>query len=220
MNLDRSFLYSIGFCGVLIVTGLASALILPDNVALPIHWNASGAADGFADKWIALLINPFFAFIISLIFYTVIKTRSLNKNIDHNSLIINLCWISALFIFTIVQYAVIASALRLANIMPNGLFIGIALMFGFLGNYLPKLKPSPIIGIRTPWTLKNEWVWIKTHRLGGKLLMVAAVAIGFCVVAGFSPETTLITMLLSLAIALISPAIWSYFLWQQHKDVP
>lgn len=220
MNLDRSFLYSIGFCGVLIVTGLASALILPDNVALPIHWNARGAADGFADKWIALLINPFFAFIISLIFYTVIKTRSLNKNIDHNSLIINLCWISALFIFTIVQYAVIASALRLANIMPNGLFIGIALMFGFLGNYLPKLKPSPIIGIRTPWTLKNEWVWIKTHRLGGKLLMVAAVAIGFCVVAGFSPETTLITMLLSLAIALISPAIWSYFLWQQHKDVP
>lgn len=31
------------------------------------------------------------------------------------------------------------------------------------------------IGIRTPWTLSNEKVWDKTHKVGGKMFKIAGV---------------------------------------------
>ncbi len=45
-------------------------------------------------------------------------------------------------------------------------FVGI--LFVCLGNYLPKIKQNYTMGIKTPWTLENEVVWYKTHRIGGK----------------------------------------------------
>lgn len=52
-------------------------------------------------------------------------------------------------------------------------------IFLLLGNYLRNLKPNYFIGIRTPWTLENEKVWILTHRyssilwfVGGALMIV------------------------------------------------
>lgn len=57
--------------------------------------------------------------------------------------------------------------------------IGIGVLFIVLGNYLPKIKPNYFIGIRTPWTLENETVWQKTHRLGGKVFVVMGVLMMF-----------------------------------------
>jgi uncharacterized membrane protein len=35
-------------------------------------------------------------------------------------------------------------------------------------------KRNWFIGIKTPWTISNDVVWEKTHKLGGKLFKVAA----------------------------------------------
>ena len=42
---------------------------------------------------------------------------------------------------------------------------------------MPTFKPNYFVGIRTPWTLENETNWRKTHRLGGKVFMIAGVII-------------------------------------------
>jgi uncharacterized membrane protein len=36
------------------------------------------------------------------------------------------------------------------------------------------------VGIRTPWTLESKEVWVKTHRVGGPLMIV----LGFVIVVG------------------------------------
>jgi uncharacterized membrane protein len=41
-----------------------------------------------------------------------------------------------------------------------------------LGNLLPKVPKNFFIGIKTPWTLSNEKVWDRTHRLGGILFVL------------------------------------------------
>jgi uncharacterized membrane protein len=62
---------------------------------------------------------------------------------------------------------------------PHLLFMLIGLLFIVLGNYLQSVKPNYFIGIRTPWTLENETVWKKTHKLGGILFFAG----GLCIVA-------------------------------------
>lgn len=49
--------------------------------------------------------------------------------------------------------------------------IAVGMLLIFVGNYMPKMKQSYTMGIKTPWTLENEVVWNKTHRLGGRCFM-------------------------------------------------
>ena len=55
----------------------------------------------------------------------------------------------------------------------------IGILFFVMGAIMPRLKPNWFMGIRTPWTLSNETVWIKTHRMGGILFKLAAIAVLF-----------------------------------------
>lgn len=49
-------------------------------------------------------------------------------------------------------------------------FLGVALII--VGNVLPRLRPNSAMGVRTRWTLRDEAVWMKTHRAGGYVLLV------------------------------------------------
>ena len=48
----------------------------------------------------------------------------------------------------------------------------ISVMFIVIGNYLPKTKPNPHIGIRFPWEMNNPEAWAKTNRFGGFGLVI------------------------------------------------
>jgi len=55
--------------------------------------------------------------------------------------------------------------------------LGTLLLFAILGNYLPKLRPNRFVGIRTPWTLKSPEVWMRTHRLFGRIIFIGSLAL-------------------------------------------
>ena len=61
-----------------------------------------------------------------------------------------------------------------------------------LGNWMPKLKEPGPVGLRTPWSVKNEAVWRKCQRFGGWSLAAAGAA--------------------SIAAALLAPGAWCW-LW-------
>lgn len=52
---------------------------------------------------------------------------------------------------------------------PKIVLLMLAVLFLCLGNSLPKIQSNFFMGIKTPWTLSNEDVWRRTHRLAGKL---------------------------------------------------
>jgi uncharacterized membrane protein len=211
----RLLRYSIAFCVFLAAGGLIAALNLPDNAMLPIHWNSAGEADRFVNKWEAAIAIPTSAVLLSVLVTWLPSLPLLRRNMDHNRPVYEGTWAVVLAVLGFAQYTVFAGAFGLQVMMPEGLFLLTALFLGLLGNYMPKLKPSPMIGIRTPWTLRNEEVWVKTHRFGGALMVGASVVIAATVLLGFSTkvvQTVLVSSL--LAVACIS-ALLSYLLWKK-----
>jgi uncharacterized membrane protein len=211
----RHLRYWITFCALLAASGFIAALYLPHDAMLPIHWNLAGEPDRFVNKWEAAATIPASAALLSLLMAWLPTLPAFRKNMGHNMPVYNATWAAVLAVLGFAQYTVFAGAFGLQAMMPEGLFLLVALLLGLLGNYMPKLKPSPLIGIRTPWTLRNEEVWVKTHRFGGALTVGAAVAIAASVLLGFSAQIIETIFVSSMLTVVFISALSSYLLWRK-----
>lgn len=91
----------------------------------------------------------------------------------------------------------------------------IGLLFIGLGNLLPKVPKNFFVGIRTPWTIANEAVWDKTHRLGGLLFVISGLIMilkGFVLLQNSSFQN--ITGILVLG-CLLYPVLHSFILYKK-----
>lgn len=176
---------------------------------LPTHWNFKGEIDGYTSKFSAIVYLPLALFAATL--FSGFVTKEDPKNAENKPKIIRLSLVM-LPIFSnilVISSMYIALGNKLNITMLIKLFI--ALVFIILGNYMPKLKRNYTIGIKTPWTLHDDEIWQKTHRLGGKIMILQGLLI-------------LVTLLLNnsyLFFAIICfsliPLIYSYLLYLYKK---
>jgi uncharacterized membrane protein len=212
---QRHLRYSIAFCVFLAAGGLIAALNLPNDAMLPIHWNSTGEVDRFVNKWEAAIAIPTSAVLLSVLMAWLPNLPLFRQNMEHNMPVYEGIWAAVLAVLGFAQYTVFAEAFGLHAMMPEGLFLLMALLLGLLGNYMPKLKPSPVIGIRTPWTLRSEEVWVKTHRFGGALMVGASALIAATVLLGFSAKVVEKVLVVSLIAVTCISALLSYLLWKK-----
>ena len=95
--------------------------------------------------------------------------------------------------------------------MDRAMHAGTGLLFVVLGNFMGKLTKNFFVGIRTPWTLASDEVWLRTHRLGGKLFVLAGVAL---FIAGLLGGGT-VPLLVAVAVAGGIPVVYSYLLYRR-----
>ena len=90
--------------------------------------------------------------------------------------------------------------------MVCGILMGV--MFIVTGNYMPKAKRNCTYGIKIKWTLINDDNWVATHRLAGKMFMIAGVIM---LIAAFLPAMAMfITLAVILLVIVPVPIIYSY----------
>src|SRR6185436_11875995 len=113
----------------------------------------------------------------------------------------------------LVYSSLVATALGRPVRVDSIISVAAAIAIVLLGNYLPKIQPNWIIGVRTPWTLSSDLAWRRTHRLAGPLLVAA----GFLslAVALFRPDAATSVMLSLLVVTAVISAIYSYLVWRQ-----
>ncbi len=175
--------------GIIAVQILVSMLAYPFMPALvPSHWNAGGHIDGYMPR----LVNAIFVPAISAGIYILLRIllfvapRAGSNTNQHMLTKLSdylLCGI-LLFLFAI-QLVATAAALGLPVDIGFIVCLATALLFIFVGNYLGKIQRNFWFGIRTPWTLANDTVWERTHRLGGWLVVGAGVVV--LVMSFFAP---------------------------------
>jgi len=86
-----------------------------------------------------------------------------------------------------------------------------AVLFYVCGIMVGKTKRNFFIGIRTPWTLSNDVVWDKTHRLGAKLFKIAAI---LSLVGIFFGKLAIYFVLFPVIAAALISLVYSYVVYQ------
>jgi len=187
---------------------------LPADLPLPIHWGLDGTPDRFSGKWTALLMPAGLVGGIALLLFFLPALEPRRQGLERSQGLYLWSWASLVIMGVIVQLAVISVALRWSVHGTSFILGGIGLVFALIGNQLGKSRSMYLIGIRTPWTLASEEVWIKTHRLAGKLMVGGGLAM---IVAAFLPLPSGVVAALIigvLAAAVLVPVAYSYVLWR------
>lgn len=199
--------------GLMLVATILVYPRLPHEV--PTHWDASGRATGFMAK-------PWGAFLLPLaaggVWLLVVGLRRVDPRREHYALFEETFWLALNLITALMlvfQALVILAGLGFGFDMGRAIAAVVGVMLLALGNYLPRLRSNWWMGIRTPWTLESETVWRKTHRFGGRLLVVA----GLVTLATLPlPDRMRVPVLpVSVAVMALASVIYSYVVWRGVK---
>jgi len=187
---------------------------LPEQ--LPLHWNLQGEVDDFGPRLFGAWLLPALALAVWGIMRTIPRLDPRRENYEKFGPTYDLV-INALVTFLAVLHVVVIGSalgwpLAVTRIMPAAM----GLLFIVFGNVLPRARPNWWFGIRTPWTLSNDRVWERTHRVGGYLLFGAGIA---CVAAAFVPGAAAGVVALSAIVAsAVGSIVYSYFAWKQETS--
>ena len=96
--------------------------------------------------------------------------------------------------------------------------VGLALIV--TGNVLPRLRPTSALGIRTPWTLRDERTWNRVHRVGGYVLL--AFGLAFLAITIIDFQKVWWVAVPGLVLTLAGLPLYSYVIWRsgQRQDKP
>lgn len=209
---EKKFLIIITSAAIMLpaIFGLIFWNQLPSEMAT--HWNASGDVDGWSSKTFAVLCLP--AILLGVHLLCIAMTAIDPKHKNHGSKILNLIlWICPILSVACCG-ATYAHAFGVEMDANRFMPVVVGIMFIVIGNYLPKCKQNYTIGIKLPWTLNNEEVWNRTHRLCGRLWVVGGIVI---TMSAFLPDESMVAIVISVLVILIAvPVIYS---WQLHKKL-
>jgi uncharacterized membrane protein len=199
---------------VLMMFGIAFYVypLLPEKI--PSHWNAVGEADGYSGRGSVFFI-PIVFLVISILFFVLPLMEVFRENM--------LKIYTYYYLFKII-FATFFLVLFISTLLPNFgyemnvsyvVIAMIGLLFIALGFILPKIKRNFMFGIRTGWTLSNDIVWDKTHKLGGILFGILGVLTLILLLILKLKVLFFIFLVLTIAVSLFL-VLYSYHLYKRY----
>src|SRR5690625_4053561 len=145
--------------------------------------------------------------ILSLLFKIDPKKENLSNRIKNISIS------TILLLLFSVHVAVLAVGLgyNLNMEIVAGLIIGAVMMI--LGNIMPQAKKNFIFGLRTPWTLSNDKVWLISNRFTGKIFFLAGLLIILSMIV--IPQYSFIFIISLVLFAAIIGTMHSYLVYKR-----
>lgn len=185
---------------------------LPDQ--MPTHWNRDGVVDGYSSRAFGAWLLPGILVVTAVVMPRLPSIDPRRENYAKFRPTYDLVINGIMTTMLVLDVAMLGAALgwpvsmeRLAPFMVGSLLV-------LLGNVMPRARPNWMFGIRTPWTLSNDRVWERTHRVGGVLFVIA----GIVLILGtlFLPGAGT-SLVIGVAVsASVIPLVYSYFAWRQE----
>ncbi|PCI61362.1 MAG: hypothetical protein COB37_08375 [Kordiimonadales bacterium] len=200
-----------------LLAGIVTLFYVDGSTELPIKWTVGEEIDNGTSAWISFLTLPFLQFILLALFSSLKILEPRQQNLKNSTKALLAIALSMTCVLLIVQATFISMSMGYEVLDDSAILVGLGLMFLVTGNYLGKLRSSFFIGIRTPWTLSSDEVWQRTHRLAGRLFMVAGLVMIVASLALHSRHLPLIATAVLLP-AVIIPVVYSWLLWRAEQQ--
>jgi len=180
--------------------------VLPER--LPVHFDGNGEPNGYGSKLVFVFL-PLGLYLL-LIVLPFIDPRKSNYVIFSGTYFKIRIILSAFLglLNTVIIYNELHGISRIGSFVPFSVFI----LFTMLGIYMGNISPNYFVGIKVPWTLNNDEVWIRTHKLAGKLWFWGGI---LGIVSLFFVKNAAVVMLPIIIVITVVPIVYSYVIYQK-----
>jgi uncharacterized membrane protein len=219
----------------LTVLAVASALVVYTNRAewlpekVPTHWNAHNVADQYTsrDDMLFYLLLPPGCMVVLMVLAVLLPWLS-PRHFKVEPFRATWDYIMALIVVLLSYIHVVLLAAYMQKMkdsdFPRWLVGGILVILAMLGNRLGKVQRNFWMGVRTPWTLASDTVWIRTHRLAAWTFTGGALVGLVLLLVGLNP----IIAMSVFGVAAVYPVFYSLWLYKhlekagllEKNDVP
>jgi len=184
---------------------------VPEQMAT--HWNSQGEVEGYISKLWGLFFLPLLITGLVIMFQIIPRIDPRKENIAKFRRYYD-WFIVIIVLFMVTVHLQILLWNTGIQISPNAVLpLGIGLLFYYMGILTENAERNWFIGIRTPWTLSSERVWIRTNRLGGKLFKIAGITATF---GAIFPEFAIYFILVPVISVAGFTVVYSYFEYQKE----
>jgi len=185
---------------------------LPERV--PTHWDIHGEPDAFSPKEKILptfLLMPGMMVVLLLLTPLLAWLSPLKFKVDEFRDTYGYVMMLVVGLMGYLHVVILLASMGHHAYLTRLLFGGIFLFFALLGNVLGKVRRNFWMGVRTPWTLASDHVWIQTHRLAA-WLFVGVGLLGFVAVMLGAP---LVVCFVAIMVAALVPVVYSLVLYKR-----
>ena len=135
---------------------IASLPYLPQTV--PVHWNLFGVADGFSGKLLGAFSLPVITTIVAVFLMVLTRSGSIRESVSRVRDIYSIMIFETVSFLVAMEGIILLSSagmdLPLVTLLP----VLFGLLFIVIGSLLPHIGRNTTMGIRFPWTLRDEKV--------------------------------------------------------------
>lgn len=196
---------------------IVSIWIYPHLPAMvPGHWNIHGEIDRYYPKSFGAFFPPVMAvgLYLMMLLLPLIDPRRDNYQRFAGAYTF-LRWGLVIF-FTVIYGISILAALGYnldVGLLVKGM---VAVLFIVIGNFMGQFRHNYFVGIKTPWTLANEEVWQRTHRLAGRIWVVCGL---ICLaVSPVESAWGAAVFFAALMVMVIVPIVYSYIIFVKLQN--
>lgn len=192
---------------------------------IPIHYDIAGNVDRWGSRY-EIFVLPIATFLMAGFLLWMQKFAAKQESHgNNNEKYIDMTIIVCLIIFNVINFLIIYGGLiKLEKLEFKG--IGLAqivlgltgLLFIFLGNKMPKVKRNSLVGLRTKWSMANDYVWKKSQRSAGIIFIVMGIIFMIFPII-FKLEKTFIYFLIITALCVSAMILSSYIIYKKYGDI-
>ena len=206
-----SSILTLGIIAASILVSVYSYPQLPDRMVS--HWNGNFEPDGTMGKAMGLTIFPAIIIFLGALFLIFPKIDPLKSNIegfrgDYEYFVV-LILIFLLFLQALVILWNMGYQMSMAVFMP----LWLSVIFFSAGTLCKRARRNWFVGIRTPWAMSSDAVWVKTNRRGGLIFQIAGLAI---LVGLIVPDLLFIILIAFMILIGVYVTTYSYFEYQKE----
>jgi uncharacterized membrane protein len=190
---------------IILAEGVFTAAMYPRMPQrVPTHFGFSGEADRYGSPLEVALFTPLATVAMVGLLAGLPLLGPFRANFEKFKPTYGRIAVTVIGALAAVQVVFVLAAMGVVTNVTAAMCVVMGLLLAVLGNWMGKIRRNFYVGIRTPWTLASDEVWRRTHRLGGRLLMVAGLAGAAAGLA--APPLVAFVLLFG---ALIAAALWS-----------
>ena len=209
--------------GVVIVAAAQAAtalaiLMYGDAGPIPMHFGWDGQADRFGDRREPAALAAAMA-LLSLFGAAGMRTLSRRRDSPDDS---GLRAAKRVLLGVTSMICALMAALGFGLVSadetaPIGIMACLGALLFVSGNYLGKVGPNALVGVRTPWTYASRLAWDKANRLAGRLFFWCGL-VAFAA-APIAPQPTGLQVTVTAVVIIAAAAVFeSWRVWRIDPD--